>query len=190
MNKDYINTIVNIYSDEKSNDNLNFLLNEKKDINKQLNLLKKIFMNFTLFIYFIIVCYFCANFIDNFIYNEKLDYLEGILLFLSLVSILFLFVINDFFKWIISKVYQFHYNSLIKDFINKEKNEAILDLVEKLKMTANFNLKTKIETTLQDIQDKNPDTLKDFYNNHEFKDKEIKNYIYFLIEQSKVEEDF
>lgn len=190
MNKEYIETLINIYSDEKSNKNLNIFLSKKNAICEKFKMLNNIFKNFSLFIYFIIVGYFAFYFLDNLFIGEKLDYLEGVLFFLSFVSILFWFVINDFFNYILNTIYGVYYKNIKSNIIKNEKDIAILKLIQKLNMLDNLNLKQKIEYKLQEIQDQNHDLLKNFYKSYKFNNSEIKEFIHFLIEQSNSEDEY
>lgn len=183
MKKEYILELISLHSDQKSNIKLNHFLSEKQRmLNFYLNC-KKYFNYSLLSIYLINLFYFTFLFLNNLYFNEKLDYIEGVYCFIAFICLLFVFVLNDFFNYIIKKYINKKYKKVKDNYLNSEVEKS---LFESFQLEDHILFLTLIENKLQEIQDEKPILLKQIYNEYKFKNEDTKKYVYFLISQ----EDF
>ena len=182
MNKEYIIELIKIHSDNNSNENLNMFFKEKENILLSYSKYKKIFSYFIFSIYILSFFYFLFQFFNNILYSQKLDYLEGIYAFISFISLLFVFILNDFFNYFLRKISNKRYGTIKTKYLN---NDFKKSLFEDLKLEEPILYLTIIENKLQEVQDENPDLLKSIYKNYNFINQDTKKYIHFLISQEE-----
>ena len=185
MKKEYIIELINLHSDKKSNLDLNHFFFKKVKILSVYFNYKKYFNYFLLSIYFLNLFYFAILFLNNFYYNQKLDYIEGVYCFIAFISILFVFILNDFFNYFFSKYVNKKYTAIKNNHLNNEFNKS---LFEDLKLEEPILLSTVIENKLQEVQDESPILLKEVYYNYNFKNEDTRKYVHFLISQEDFEE--